>query len=275
MMDSIPAGPEPLRPALLWKRFAAPLRSFVAKRAPRELDPEDLVQDIFVRIQTHLPNLRDADRIDAWIFQIARNVVADAFRERARSEALASRDPRESTAPTTDADERAAEAALVSCLATMIAQLPEPYRHAVELTEIEGLTQGDAARLAGISVSGMKSRVQRGREQLKRIIQEVCLIETDVRGRVIECDPRGHRGCGEMLRPLASASDSMDMMNRNEAKGTETGTKTEETSNGCCGGPAPHGANACCALDADVKDAGGTGCGCGTKPAKPATKGCC
>jgi RNA polymerase sigma-70 factor (ECF subfamily) len=52
----------------------------------------------------------------------------------------------------------------------MIEQLPEPYREAIELTELRGMKQGDAAQLVGISLSGMKSRVQRGREHLKAII---------------------------------------------------------------------------------------------------------
>jgi hypothetical protein len=47
-------------------------------------------------------------------------------------------------------------------------------------------------------------------------------------------------------------------------------------STGCCGGPAPAGSDDCCALDADVKSAGGDGCGCGTTVAKPtAPKACC
>jgi hypothetical protein len=49
---------------------------------------------------------------------------------------------------------------------------------------------------------------------------------------------------------------------------------------GCCGGPAPAGADACCVKDADVKAAGGDGCGCTTAPAAPAATpagktGCC
>lgn len=68
-----------------------PRRSFVAKRAPRELELDDLVQDIFVRIQAQLPTLRDAERVDAWICQIARNVVADAFRKRTRVDAFGDR----------------------------------------------------------------------------------------------------------------------------------------------------------------------------------------
>jgi RNA polymerase sigma-70 factor (ECF subfamily) len=253
----------------LWQQFAAPLRAFVARRAPREVETDDVLQDVFLRIQEQLPNLRDSDRIDAWIFQIARNVVADAFRRRTRREALSERTASDAAAtPTDDDDDRAAEASLASCLAPMIVQLPEPYRQAILLTEICGLTQIEAARREAISISGMKSRVQRGREHLKRVIAQACRVETDVRGGVMGCDP---------LRPSGCSRDSMNMSNTNETKSTDptTTSSTQEASTGCCGGPAPKDASACCALDAEVKATGGSGCGCGAKPATTAKKGCC
>lgn len=44
----------------------------------------------------------------------------------------------------------------------------------------------------------------------------------------------------------------------------------------CCGGPAPAGADACCARDAEVKSTGGAGCGCGSAAAPaPKKTGCC
>ena len=266
------------RAATLWDQFAAPLRSFVARRAPREVDTEDVLQDVFVRIQEQLPRLRDADRIDAWIFQIARNVVADAFRRRTRREALDQKTAAEAPLPMTD-DDRSAEASLAGCLATMIAELPEPYRQAIELTEIRGMTQAEAARLVGISVSGMKSRVQRGRDHLKGIIHDFCRVETDVRGGVIECDPL-RADCGPSVRPSPCSSDSMGMKETIEANATETITTTSETtSTGCCGGPASTDASACCALDEEVKATGGSGCGCGpttaTTTPKATKKGCC
>lgn len=275
MMEALPATAEPAPAATLWARFAAPLRSFVAARVPPEVDPEDVLQDVFVRIQAQLPNLRHAERVDAWIFQIARNVVADVYRNRERREGLAGRVALAHPAPVTDDDERDAEAALASCLASIIVQLPEPYRQAIELTELRGMTQIEAARLVGVSVSGMKSRVQRGRVRLLGIIHDVCRVETDVRGRVIGCDPRGHRGCDESLRPSPGSSDSINMTNANEPKATETETTTLNTSTGCCGGEPPKDSNACCALDAEVKAAGGAGCGCGPKTATTTKKGCC
>lgn len=265
--------------ATLWTEFAAPLRSFVRRRAPSGVEAEDVLQDVFLRIQEQLPTLRDANRIDAWIFQIARNVLADGFRSRGRRDALAERSATEPSLEAADVEERSAELALASCLTSMIRRLEEPYREAIMLTELCGLSQVEAARRVGISISGMKSRVQRGRAQLQKIIGGACRVELDVRGGVIECDPRGGGGCGERLRPSACSSDSMGMTNPIDTK--ESGSSndtTQEAASGCCGGAAPKDSGACCARDAEVKQSGGTGCGCGTKPAAPAPavkKGCC
>ena len=61
------------------------------------------------------------------------------------------------------------------------------------LVELEGLTAREAAEMVGISVSGMKSRVQRGREQLRRMFDQCCEIAIDARGKVTDYVPR--RSC--------------------------------------------------------------------------------
>ena len=71
-----------------------------------------------------------------------------------------------------------------------VAQLRSPYREAVTLVELEGLTAREAAAMVGISVSGMKSRVQRGREQLRKLFEDCCEIALDVRGKVTDFAPR-------------------------------------------------------------------------------------
>jgi hypothetical protein len=67
----------------------------------------------------------------------------------------------------------------------------------------------------------------------------------------------------------------------NETTKSETQTTAPEASqgkaaqSGCCGGAAPQGADACCALDASIKSTGGSGCGCASRPANGAKKGGC
>ena len=121
--------------------FTAPLRAFITRRMPNGMDPDDIVQEVFVRIHERLPELRDTERLDAWIFQIARNVLADLFRERRRRAALAARVAFERGGEPVDDEEPDGAAELTPCLKPMIAQLAPPYREALELTELQGVPQ--------------------------------------------------------------------------------------------------------------------------------------
>ena len=184
-------------PSALWQDFAPPLRAFLAKRVPPGVDADDLLQDVFLRVVRHLGTLRATERPEAWLFQIARNALRDALRTRQRRDGRT--DPLETDLPAESDTEPVplAEAELAPCLTGMIGRLAEPYRTAVELTSLRGLTQADAARAAGISLSGMKSRVQRGREQLRQMLVRCCEIDVDARGGVSDFHLRFAGACGE------------------------------------------------------------------------------
>lgn len=80
----------------------------------------------------------------------------------------------------------------------MVEDLPARYREAILLTEYQGATQVAAAAVTGLSVSGMKTRIQRARRQLKQSLTDCCAVELDRRGAVISMHPRvaGCSGCG-------------------------------------------------------------------------------
>lgn len=169
-----------------WRALERRLRPFVARRVAGA-DAEDVLQDIFVRIQRGLGQLRDEQRFGPWVYQVARTTILDHHRAAAR------RPWAESEAPEPAADEEEDEddaQMLVAAIAPFVATLPSPYREALTLTELEGLTQKDAAAMLGVSVSGMKSRVQRGRVRLRALLEACCEITVDVRGRIIGCAPR-------------------------------------------------------------------------------------
>ena len=199
-----PAGAA-LDAAVLWRQFAAPLRAFVARRVPPGVEADDVVQDVFLRVVQHLPELRRTERPEAWLFQVARNALHDVLRARmrrdGRTDALEA-DPPAEPRPSID---WSAEAELAPCLTGMIARLAEPYRTALALTTLDGVTQVEAARRLGVSISGMKSRVQRGRGQLKALLVQCCAIALDVRGGVTDFHPRPG-GCGSSSTPPCSPS---------------------------------------------------------------------
>jgi RNA polymerase sigma-70 factor, ECF subfamily len=180
--------------AVPWQDIAGRLRPFVARRVDAG-EVDDVVQDVFLRMQRGLPELRDEEKLGAWMYQVARSAIADNGRARARRPVPADDLDDAPAEPETDPDrDREVARALAGCVAVFIARLPSPYREAVTLVELEGLTAREAAALAGISVSGMKSRVQRGRAQLRQLFEECCEIAVDARGKPVDAIPRA--GCG-------------------------------------------------------------------------------
>jgi len=170
-----------------WKELDAKLRPFVARRVRSPADVDDVVQDVFLRIQRGASALRDGDRFGSWVYQVARTAIVDHQRTAARNP-LAEQDAPEEAGFTED--DGTAEEELAAYVAVFVAMLRSPYREALTLTELEGMSQKDAAAMLGISVSAMKSRVQRGREQLRYALEACCDIALDVRGRVVACEPR-------------------------------------------------------------------------------------
>jgi RNA polymerase sigma-70 factor (ECF subfamily) len=182
-----------------WGELTTQLRPFVARRvAPADAD--DVLQDVFLRIQANVAALRDGERLGPWVYQVARSAIADHHRRRARHPLASGAAPDDAIDDSPIEDEGDAAAEACRCIAPFVARLPSPYREAITLTELEGLPQKAAADMAGVSLSGMKSRVQRGRDRLRDMLLACCDIALDPRGHVIGCTPRGpgapSTGCG-------------------------------------------------------------------------------
>lgn len=90
---------------------------------------------------------------------------------------------------------------LAGCLAPMLRGLSPEYREAVKLAGLDGVSQAEAARRAGVSLSGMKSRVPRGRRQLRAALEACCRVERDRRGGIAGYDRSKTAGCGSCGEP--------------------------------------------------------------------------
>jgi len=187
-------------PLEIWREVHQGLRAFIAKRVADEAAAEDLSQEVFVRMQRGLGGLKKESRLLAWIYQIARHAIIDYYRARDRQPerpvGLAS--DLESLHPASLPVESSEgfgqlRTELAGCLRPMIERLSGEYRRAVVLIDFEGLTQQEAAVQLGLSLSGMKSRVQRGRRQLKGMLEACCTIELDRRRGVVDYDVRNQQ----------------------------------------------------------------------------------
>lgn len=176
----------------LWQEHKSRLRRYIAGRVRGSDAVDDILQDVFLKAHISLHTVKSPGSVTAWLFRIAANAIADHYR---------------SEKPWTDLPEELAAvepeanyvAELATCLRPLMADLPETYRSALFLSELEGLPQKEVARRLGISLSGAKSRVRRGREKLRQRLLACCDIETGRSGVIIGYERRDNRcdgGCG-------------------------------------------------------------------------------
>jgi RNA polymerase sigma-70 factor (ECF subfamily) len=199
-----------------WSEIENRLRPYVARRVASSADVDDLLQEIFVRMHRGLAELHDGERFGGWVYRIAEHVIIDSARARARDPVMPSAELPDGSDSESGDDIEALQSDLGECVSLFVARLPSPYREAITLTELEGLTQKAAAEMLGISLPGMKSRVQRGREKIRDMFDECCKISVDCRGRVVECEPRS---IDEIPADCRKAAVQWDRRRRNEGLG--------------------------------------------------------
>lgn len=182
----------------IYETLHADLRRFVARRVDDPHAVDDILQDTYLRLHSHLASLRQPERLTSWVYTITRNVIIDHYR-RTRHRPDGDELPEDLALPDEPDDE--AERQLARSLSAMVDCLPKKYRQALVLADLRGLKQHELAERLGLSLSGAKSRVQRAREQLKAIFLDCCHVELDRLGGVIGYEPRcaecAGQGCEE------------------------------------------------------------------------------
>ena len=187
--------------------LASAVRSFVSARVRDRTDVDDVAQEALLRVYRNVHALRDVGALEGWAFQVARSAIADHYRRPGRR--ATPMDPAAVDDLVRGAEDRSAEdptadltAEVATCVASLLARLPERYRQALELTDLQGLTQGRAAAQVGLTTSGMKARVQRGRRRLREEVELCCHVAPDARGAL--ADLAAHGCTGEPERETAS-----------------------------------------------------------------------
>lgn len=171
----------------VWEAFHTPLLQFIGRRVQDEATAEDVLQEVFLKVHQQVETLKDARKLESWLYQIARNAIIDHYRSSRPTVSLETSDALSLPADFPD-DDIISE--LFPSVRAMVRSLPKHDRQALVLTEYQGLTQKELSERLGLSFSGAKSRVQRAREKLKQQLLACCHFELDRRGHVINYQPR-------------------------------------------------------------------------------------
>lgn len=170
-----------------WNAIAPRLQAFVRKRISDGALAQDIVQDVFIQFHLHGHQLKDQGKLTGWIFRVARNQIVDFYRNRKWS--------RIASAIPLVAEENRTQECVSECIKEEIERLPEKYKRPLEKAELQGVPQVRLALEWGLSYSGLKSRVQRAKELLRRRMKQKYYIEHDRYGNIQTCLSRRGNLC--------------------------------------------------------------------------------
>jgi RNA polymerase sigma-70 factor (ECF subfamily) len=168
----------------IWTDLYQELKKFISGKIKDIDTTEDILQDVFLKIQLNIHALTDCTKLTSWVYQITRNTIADHYRKTTNSAIqiegfdLAEQD-----------NEEPLYHSLNNCINQKINMLSDKYKQAILLTYLKAFSQIELAEELNISYSGAKTRVQRGREKLKDLILNCPNVETDSKGNLIAYEP--------------------------------------------------------------------------------------
>jgi RNA polymerase sigma-70 factor, ECF subfamily len=155
-----------------------PLYRFARWLTESEADARDLVQDTILLALRSRAQFALGTNLRAWLFRIARNRYLDV-RHRRRRERVAGPDVAE---PSEHADDPAPffgdqelgriQGLVRGDITRALAALPEPYRTAIVLADVEGWTWEEVAAILGVPIGTVQSRVFRGRRALRTLLKD-------------------------------------------------------------------------------------------------------
>jgi RNA polymerase sigma-70 factor (ECF subfamily) len=169
-----------------WAAHERELRAWLRHRLGNPHDAEDLLQDLFLKALRQERKFCELGNARAWLFEVARNALADRLRLKKEQVELPDDLIHE-------IDDPVPVDTLAQCLPRALSELSADDREAITLCDLEGMTQEDFARLKGITLPGAKSRVQRARRRLREHLTSACQVRFDAAGKVCCFVPRGLR----------------------------------------------------------------------------------
>ena len=164
----------------IYKDYSDKLYHFILSRTQNETVSKDLLQEVFLKVHLKIDSLKDVSKLKSWIFSIASNTVNDYFRKnKIEPPAFNDKDIHFEDESLKDAH------SFQNCLIPHIKNLPPHYKEAVYMSEIKGMKQAEVAKKLGLSLSGAKSRIQRGRDLLREGYMNCCDYKINEEGFLV------------------------------------------------------------------------------------------
>jgi len=173
---------------IIWRQFHQQLLVFIYSKVNDHAIAEDILQEVFIKVYQKIERLTDKDKLQPWLYQICRNTIIDFYRSKKLvilNDSLSGEIAEEQTPQD--------QAQLNRCITLLITNLPDKYNDILMRNDLHGEKQQEIAKLHNLTIAAVKSRVIRGREQLKNKLQACCDWEFNELGLEASC--KSNCGC--------------------------------------------------------------------------------
>lgn len=166
---------------ILVERFKDPLMNYIYRFVGDMDAAADILQDTFIRVYNKKHLYRTIARVSTWVYTIAGNLARSELRRSGRRKTTpiiqTRHENEEYTLPLPDTDplpdNRADSALLYQQIQEALTRLPEAFREAVVLRDIQDLSYEEIAEITELPIGTVKSRINRGRAQLQELLKDV------------------------------------------------------------------------------------------------------
>jgi len=173
---------------VIWRQFHQQLLAYIYSKVNDHAIAEDILQEVFIKVYQKIERLTDKDKLQPWLYQICRNTIIDFYRSK-KLVSLNDSLSEEISAEQVPQD----QSQLNRCIKLLIANLPDKYNDILMRNDLHGEKQQVIAKQHNLTVAAVKSRVIRGRAQLKSKLQACCDWEFNEQGPEASC--KSNCGC--------------------------------------------------------------------------------
>ena len=166
----------------LFKRHRGLVNGMLYKFASDWRDSADLSQEVFIRMWQGIPKLQNPRAFKSWLCQIVTHLFYDELRKSSRRLPAISLDsiifsdddnehftrdiPDHSARPDVLLERKYTQ----NCVATAINKLPEVFKTAMILRDLDDMTYEDISQITSTDIGTVKSRISRARTKVQRIL---------------------------------------------------------------------------------------------------------
>jgi RNA polymerase sigma-70 factor, ECF subfamily len=168
---------------IAWNKFRSELLNFIKKKIQNEADAEDILQEVFIKMYVNFEQLEHLEKLRSWLYKITNNAIIDFVRKKKDSTIPLEKVENLSMTPkelSNMNDE------MLVCLSSILSELPEKYRLPLEMHDLKGMKHKEIAETLDISLSGSKTRIQRAKEKLRKVLTDCCEFEFDAYGNILD-----------------------------------------------------------------------------------------